>query len=209
MARIGWVEGVGYLASLLVFCAFYMKTMIPLRCVAIASNVAFIAYGLAGRIYPVLVLHAVLLPLNFFRLQQMRTLIRKVREASGGKMSVDWLIPLMTRQNFKSGHVLFRIGEPATSMYVILEGALRLVEIGVVLGPGALVGEIGLFAPDTRRTGTAVCETDVQLGEMSDKKILQLYYQNPRFGFSVFRLVVQRMLENERRQRPEVNPARS
>jgi CRP-like cAMP-binding protein len=82
------------------------------------------------------------------------------------------------------------------------------VEIGVVLGPGALVGEIGLFTPDTRRTGTAVCESDVQLGEMSDKKILQLYYQNPGFGFSVFRLV-QRMLENERRQRPEANPARS
>ena len=35
MGRMGWVEGVGYLASFLVFCAFYMKTMIPLRVVAI------------------------------------------------------------------------------------------------------------------------------------------------------------------------------
>jgi hypothetical protein len=39
MARIGWVEGIGYCASLLVFCSFYMKRMIPLRGVAIASNV--------------------------------------------------------------------------------------------------------------------------------------------------------------------------
>jgi len=39
MARIGWVEGIGYCASLLVFCSFYMKTMIPLRGVAIASNI--------------------------------------------------------------------------------------------------------------------------------------------------------------------------
>ena len=30
MARIGWVDGIGYCVSLLVFCSFYMKTMIPL-----------------------------------------------------------------------------------------------------------------------------------------------------------------------------------
>jgi CRP/FNR family transcriptional regulator, cyclic AMP receptor protein len=36
------VEGFGYLASALVFFAFYMRTMLPLRCVAIASNVAFL-----------------------------------------------------------------------------------------------------------------------------------------------------------------------
>ena len=33
-------ELVGYLASALVFATFYMKTMMPLRAVAIASNVA-------------------------------------------------------------------------------------------------------------------------------------------------------------------------
>ena len=196
MARMGWVEGVGYCASLLVFCTFYMKTMIPLRCVAIASNVAFITYGLAGGIYPVLVLHAVLLPLNAHRLRQMLTLIRRVREASRGKMSMEWLIPLMTRQRLKSGDVLFRMGEPANSMYLILEGSVRLEEIGVTLGPGALVGEIGVFAPDNRRTGTAVCANDVEIGAISDEKVLQLYYQNPTFGFYMFRLVVQRMLEN-------------
>ena len=198
MTRMGWVEGVGYCASLLVFCTFYMKTMIPLRCVAIASNVVFITYGLAGAIYPVLVLHAVLLPLNGHRLRQMLSLIRSVREASRGTMSMEWLIPLMTRQRFKSGDVLFRIGEPANSMYLILEGSLQLEEIGVTLGPGALVGEIGVFAPDNRRTGTAVCVSDVEIGAISDEKVLQLYYQNPTFGFYMFRLVVQRMLENAR-----------
>jgi hypothetical protein len=44
------VEGLGYLASLLVFSTFYMKTMLPLRGVAIASNIAFMAYGLTGGI---------------------------------------------------------------------------------------------------------------------------------------------------------------
>jgi len=198
MFRIGWVEGIGYLASLLVFCTFYMKTMIPLRCVAITSNVVFMTYGLVGKVYPVFVLHAVLLPLNCFRLRQMRTLIRRVREASRADLSMEWLIPLMTRQKFESGHVLFRMGDPANSMYLILEGSVRITELGVLLGPGTLVGEMGLFAPDNRRTGTAVCESDVEVGAMTDEKVLQLYHQNPTFGFYMFRLVLKRMLENER-----------
>ena len=198
MFRIGWVEGIGYLASLLVFCTFYMKTIIPLRCVAIASNVVFMTYGLTGRIYPVFVLHAVLLPLNLIRLRQVRTLIRRVREASRGDLSMEWLLPLMTRQRLGAGQVLFRKGDPASSMYLILEGSVRITEIDVVLGPGALGGEMGVFAPDNRRTGTVVCESAVEVGAISDAKVMQLYYQNPAFGFYMFRLVLQRMLENQR-----------
>ena len=177
---------------------FYTKTMIPLRCVAIASNVVFMTYGLTGRIYPVFVLHAVLLPLNLIRLRQVRTLIRRVREASRGDLSMEWLLPLMTRQKLEKGSVLFRRGDPASSMYLILEGSVRITELDVVLGPGALVGEMGVFAPDNRRTGTAVCESDVEVGAISDGKVMQLYYQNPAFGFYMFRLVLQRMLENQR-----------
>ncbi len=198
MAGIRWVEVIGYCASLLVFCTFYMKTMIPLRAVAIASNVVFMTYGLAGRVYPVFVLHAVLFPLNCLRLRQMQLLIRRVREASRGNLSMEWLIPLMTRQKFESGHVLFRRGDPANSMYLILEGSVRLTELDVILGPGTLVGEMGVFAPDNRRTGTAVCESDVEVGAMTDEKVLQLYYQNPTFGFYMFRLVLKRLLEKER-----------
>jgi CRP/FNR family cyclic AMP-dependent transcriptional regulator len=68
MDHFGWVNGIGYLASLLVFCTFYMKTMLPLRGVAIASNIVFVAYGLAGGVYPVFALHVLLLPLNCLRL---------------------------------------------------------------------------------------------------------------------------------------------
>jgi CRP/FNR family cyclic AMP-dependent transcriptional regulator len=201
MARIGWVNVVGYCASLLVFCTFYMKTMIPLRAVAIASNVFFLTYGIAGRLYPVAVLHAILLPLNSIRLQQMRSLIRRVREASRGNMSLDWLIPLMSHQRFPPGHVLFRLGDPANSMYLVLKGSVRLVELGVTVGSGDLIGEIGVFAPDNLRTATAFCETEVEVGAITDQKVLQLYYQNPRFGFYLFRLVIQRLLENERLRR--------
>ena len=62
------IELLGYVASALVLATFCMRSMFSLRMVAIASNLAFISYALLARIDPVLVLHAVLLPMNVWRL---------------------------------------------------------------------------------------------------------------------------------------------
>src|SRR5918996_1678748 len=85
-----WLVIAAWVASLLVFSTFFMQTMIPLRVVGIASNVAFmsyallgLAYGVFGRVYPILVLHACLLPLNVIRLRQLRRLVQAVHSASG------------------------------------------------------------------------------------------------------------------------------
>jgi hypothetical protein len=63
-------ESIGYLASLLVLATFCMSGMVALRAVAIASNVAFIGYAALVDIGPVLLLHALLLPMNAYRLLQ-------------------------------------------------------------------------------------------------------------------------------------------
>jgi len=62
------VDVAGYIASALVFAAFYMKDMVPLRVAAICSNVAFLVYGGVMHLAPVIALHALLLPLNVWRL---------------------------------------------------------------------------------------------------------------------------------------------
>lgn len=65
-------EWLGYLASLLVLLTFCMQGMVALRVMAIMSNLAFILYaGLAG-IGPVMLLHVLLLPMNLYRLWQVR-----------------------------------------------------------------------------------------------------------------------------------------
>jgi hypothetical protein len=70
-------ELVGYLASLLVLMTFCMSSMVALRAVAIASNIAFIAYGALAGISPVLLLHVVLLPVNMLRLaESVRSALR-------------------------------------------------------------------------------------------------------------------------------------
>lgn len=68
--RMDLQDAVGYLASALVLATFCMRDMAALRVLAIASNLAFIAYGALAGIGPVLLLHALLLPLNAVRLAQ-------------------------------------------------------------------------------------------------------------------------------------------
>jgi hypothetical protein len=174
MTRPLWVDIAGYVASLLVFCAFYMKTMIPLRSVAIASNVAFLTYGVAGHLYPIAALHAILLPLNFLRLRQMRSLIRRVKEAAGGSMSGESLIPLMSHHRYPAGHVLFRRGEPATLMYMVLEGTVLLREIGVSV-PGAIA--FGRSPAPKRPHRDRGLQRRTWSWARSPGEVLQLYYR--------------------------------
>ncbi len=74
---MGNFEPVGYLASLLVLATFCMRDMVALRVVAIASNLAFIAYSGLADIGPVLLLHALLLPVNLLRLVELRVAPRR------------------------------------------------------------------------------------------------------------------------------------
>jgi len=80
---MGSVEMVGYLASALVFATFCMKAMLPLRLIAIASNVVFIVYGHLGDLTPIMLLHAALLPLNVCRLCQMLRSPDSIGRAAG------------------------------------------------------------------------------------------------------------------------------
>jgi antibiotic biosynthesis monooxygenase (ABM) superfamily enzyme len=61
----------GFLASGLVLTSFWMRSMLSLRLVALASNVAFINYGHVAHILPVMVLHAILLPINLWHVVPM------------------------------------------------------------------------------------------------------------------------------------------
>lgn len=58
----------GYAASIAVLATFLMPTMLPLRLVAILSNILFLFYGYFAHIPPVLFLHVTLLPINVVRL---------------------------------------------------------------------------------------------------------------------------------------------
>ena len=190
-----WIIVAGWVAAVLVFSAFFMRTMIPLRIVAIASNVAFIAYALLGlrygvfdRLYPILVLHSALLPLNLIRLRELKQMIASVR-ATNADEAIQALIPYMKLEQSQEGDVVFRRGDPANKLYVVQHGNVRLRETGKRISAGGVFGEVGLFAPHGVRSLTAICDDDCRLATISADKVLELYYQNPRFGFFLIRLI--------------------
>jgi CRP/FNR family transcriptional regulator, cyclic AMP receptor protein len=187
-------ELVGYLASALVFATFYMKTMIPLRGVAIASNVAFISYGYLGGMAPILILHVALLPLNLWRLHQTQQLVKRVRLATEGDLNFDWLMPHMTARNFAAGETIFRKGDSARELFLITAGTVRLTELGVEVGRGSMVGEIGVFSPYKARIATAVAVTHVEVLAIADDRVIALYNDHREFGFYMVSLITKRLV---------------
>lgn len=194
MMNLQIVELIGYLASLLVFSTFYMKTMIPLRTVAIASNIAFMTYGYMAGLYPVFLLHVVLFPLNIWRLYQMHKLLLRVRQASREDYAIESIMPFMTKIEFDAGEMLFRRGDLATKLYYLVSGSIHFPELEISAGPGELVGEIGLFSPQKERTASAVVETNATLLMLSDQKVLELYHQNPEFGLHLVRITIKHLI---------------
>lgn len=191
-------ELIGFLASALVLLTFSMKTMLPLRLVAIGSNVAFIAYASMAGLWPVLLLHAILLPLNVWRTVSLMRLLRRVRDAGRGDLSVEWLKPFMERGVLEAGETIFRKGDGADRVYYLVSGAVELPEIDVRLEPGVLFGEIAMFSPDGRRTASAVCRTRTELLWITSEELAQLCYQQPALSFHLLRLITRRLTENTR-----------
>jgi hypothetical protein len=191
----------GAIAATLSLISFTMKSMLPLRAFAIASNVFFIAYGYLDSLWPALILHTCLLPLNAKRLLDIRKLTAEIKKATETSPVSQWLLPHMTRHAFRAGEVLFRKGDAADSMIYIASGEVRMDGLNQTLGPGELIGEIGLFSPDKKRTQTITCLTDGELYRMTGEMMYRLYYQNPSLGFYVMRLIVERLQRDIARER--------
>lgn len=109
------VQALGYVASLLVFCAFYMRTMLPLRYMVIASNVAFISYGIPLALWPVIVLHVLLLPPNVVRRVQMRRMLASIHAAPRGEVDVHSRVSYMKPERYAQGTLLFRVSDSAAA----------------------------------------------------------------------------------------------
>ena len=76
----------GYLAAVSMLMTFSMTRAIPLRIFAIAANVFFLIYAIDQGLMPVLLLHAILLPMNLCHL------VRAVRGAIAenvGRIEMD------------------------------------------------------------------------------------------------------------------------
>ena len=190
-----FAELVGISAAIASLYAANSRTIVPLRIAAIVANALAMAYSLMHGTYPTFVLNAVLLPLNTWRLHGMLKLIRDIDASAKSDLNADWLLPYMRPKNFKAGDIIMKRGEYAHGAFYLTAGEVELVELGKTVGPGTLLGEIGLFTPDGLRLATARCKTDVEAARIDYDQFKQLYFQNPEFGFRLLHLIVGRLQE--------------
>jgi hypothetical protein len=171
-------------------------TMVPLRVANMVGCMCFAAFGALAHDIKTFLLYLLLLPINGLRLHQMLTLVRKARAATAGDMSMEWLKPFMTTRKYRKGDILFKKDDPAQDMLLTVTGRFLVKEIGVAVPPGRLMGELGFLSPDNRRTATIECTEDGQVLTITYEKLLEIYFQNPQFGYYFLVLTSQRLLEN-------------
>ena len=82
----------------------------------------------------------------------------------------------------------------------MLSGRFRAVEADVALGPGEVIGELGLITSEHKRTQTVVCEQAGSLLSVTYDEVRQMYYQNPKFGFFFLELVAERLMRDAQRE---------
>lgn len=189
-------DGIGYAAAAASLVAFSSKTMIPLRGAMVASNVLFIAYSVIGSLYPPLILHTIVLPINLRRLWQAYSQLRYARAESHSGDYGKWALTLpKRRRRLKTGDYLWKYGDEARQLWYVNSGKLLLVERGEVIdAAGMLQGDTGVFTRQRKRTLTARCATDVDAWEVSFEHVLELWMQNPEFGVHMTRSIVDGMV---------------
>lgn len=175
---------------------FWMKTMIPLRFIGIITNVLFLVYSGLAFVWPTFILNCIVLPLNAWRLHEMRELIRRTQTASKSDFDLSALTPFMGHRALKEHETVFSKGEQADAMYLVVAGRLQLPETQIEFGPGAMVGELGLLAPGRTRTQSLVALEDSEVRVLPYERFEELYFQNPQFGLAFLKLTSQRLFQN-------------
>jgi hypothetical protein len=191
-----FAEIFGYAAAVASLYAAHSKTMIPLRWAAIAANALAMIYSALHGTWPSFALNAILLPTNAWRLYAMLRLIGDIGRAIKSDMNADWLLPYARPKEFKAGDVMMARGDYATAAFYVVSGEVEIAERHETFGGGTLLGEIGLFTPDGRRTMTVRCRTDVRAAVLDYDRFKELYFQNPQFGFRLLQMIVARMQQN-------------
>jgi ABC-type multidrug transport system fused ATPase/permease subunit len=172
------------------------QTMVPLRVANMIGCAFFAAFGALSGTITTFLLYLLMVPINAYRLRQMLNLVKKARDATRGDTSMEWLKPFMTERKYRKGDILAKKGDVAREMFLTVTGKFLVTEIGVELPPGRLMGELGFLSPNNRRTATVECIEDALVLTITYEKLLEIYFQNPQFGYYFLVLTSQRLLEN-------------
>jgi diguanylate cyclase (GGDEF)-like protein len=100
-------------------------------------------------------------------------------------------------KNLPAGHVLFEMGDPASTMYVVRTGELR-IQIGDLVFEtviaGGIVGEMALLDDETHiRSATVVASSDCEVVEIGREELLQLVHAQPDITLEFCKVMIRRL----------------
>jgi len=196
LANINFANMLALIGATLYVVTLMVRTIVPLRVIGIISMVFFIAYGALAGAVATFLLYLLSLPINVIRLRQMLNLVKKARLSAQGDLSMDWLRPFMTPRKYKKGDILFNKGDIAKEMFYTISGNFLIKEIGIELPPGRVLGELGFIDPNNKRTATVESLENGEVLTITYDRLLELYFQNPEFGYYFLRLTTERLMQN-------------
>ena len=196
LANINLANSFALVGAIFFVATLLTQTMVPLRVANMIGCAFFSGFGLLSGSMTTFLMYLLLIPINAFRLRQMLNLIKKTREATKGDTSMEWLKPFMSERKYRKGDILMKKGDAANEMLMTVTGKFLVKEFGVELPPGQLMGELGFLTPDNRRTATIECIEDGHVLTIEYEKLLEIYFQNPQFGYYFLVLTSHRLLEN-------------
>jgi CRP-like cAMP-binding protein len=111
-----------------------------------------------------------------------------------------WLAARAEEQHLTSGEMLFFSGEPATGLFVVVDGNIRAFQQNLegreqvmhVDSAGATLGDVPVF-DDGPYPASAVARTDCDVLFIGKQVIEQFCLQNPHFVLTALRLMAQRV----------------
>ena len=129
---------------------------------------------------------------DFVPLLRKATLLKGVSEAT-----LEQIAKLARTQSIDEGEVLYSVGDPARSAYVVVSGRLRFslgadgrpAASGSIIPAGDILGWAALLVDQPRRIATVVALEPCRLLVIDGKALLRLLADDPRSGF----LVMQRL----------------
>jgi len=106
----------------------------------------------------------------------------------------------LERLDLPRGTTVFTEGEPGDSLFIILDGKVKIVRrapdgrenVLSVMGPSDQFGELSIFDPGPR-TATATALTDVSLAKMSQQALLPWIDAHPEIGVQLLRVLARRL----------------
>jgi CRP-like cAMP-binding protein len=108
--------------------------------------------------------------------------------------------------SLRPGEFLFREGDAADALYVVLSGTLRImsgIAVYEVVEAGGIVGEMAIVEEDKPRSASVISSTYAELIRIDRPSFRAMVKATPDFGLMVMRVMAHRLRIMNQRYRPQ------